>query len=154
MFFFSNQDESEMYIDDISLVKVGDEENLNLMPDGGFDEVTFPDYDILNPVLKNETEAVESISGAGAYTVAVSAKNNALEEGLPVELLVAVFDGTGEMVKLYSDSANVSMSGLREKDAVLSASFEAEEGYTAEVYVINNRQDIDLYYNPVSYKSN
>ena len=81
----------------------------------------------------------------------MAAKNNALETALPVELLVAVFDSTGVMVDLYSDSAAVEKSEPRANDTVLSVSFEASEGYSAEVYVMNDRQNIDVYHNPVSY---
>ena len=153
LFFYSDQ-ESEFYIDDITLVKVGETENL--LPDGGFDEVTvippvIPDFEVLAPVLKKGTEEVSRIQEAGDYTVSVNAKNNALEQGISVEVLVAVFNSAGEMVNLYHDKADVEVTEPNAPDTKLSVPFTAEAGYTAEVYVINNRQDIDVYYNPISY---
>lgn len=153
LFFYCDQ-ESEFYIDHISLVKVGETENL--MPDGGFDEVTvippiIPDYEVLAPVLKKGTEVVSQISEAGEYTVSVAAKNNALEQGISVEVIVAVFNSAGEMVNLCHDKEVVAVTEPTAPDTRLSVSFSAEAGYSAEVYVLNNRQDIDLYYNPIGY---
>ena len=149
---------TEFYIDDISLVPVNGEENL--IPDGGFEEVTvippvIPDYEVFEPVLKLGTQNADSVSAVGNYTVLVNAKNNAVTDGLPLEVLVAVFDSTGEMLNLYSgtpESKTVAMTAPNDADTVIPVPFEiTSEGCVAEVYVINNRQKLDVYYDPVTY---
>ena len=69
--------------------------------------------------------------------------------------MAAVFDSTGEMLNLYSgtpESKTVAMTAPNDADTVIPVPFEiTSEGCVAEVYVINNRQKLDVYYDPVTY---
>ena len=153
-FFFYSDQETECYIDDISLVKVGTD--VNIIPDGDFSEVTaiepvLPDYTVSEPVLRLGSDKVDAVAQAGEYTVSAKIRNFAIGQGLPVEMLVAVFDQTGEMVSLYSVRENVPKTDLTQDRTKLSVSFNAEAGYTLDVYLINNRQDIDTYRVPAGF---
>lgn len=149
---FHNDGAAELYIDDIMLVPKDTE--TNLVPDGGFEDVTvytpnpddFETYELSNLTLKKGTETVDNIAGAGTYTVSVSAKNNKLTDGLSCELLVAVFDESGVMENLYSEKVDLEKTELGANSNTISETFEiAGDGYIVEAYLINNRQEIDIY---------
>ena len=96
---FHNEGAAEFYIDDISLVKVGSTQEL--MPDGGFGEVTIPGqepdeptvkYEISNPVFKGLT--AEGKLQEGTVEVSVAVRNIAMGNNFEPIMFVALYNGT------------------------------------------------------------
>jgi len=125
--------------------------------EGAGKEITFttkvPDYEISDVAIKKNGKATEGISGKGTYTFAVNAKNNLIEDGIECELIVALFKENGEMEGVYSQKKDIPMTekNASPTDIYVTVNVPDDSGYTAEVYLINNRQDIDLFRSPQKY---
>lgn len=120
-------------------------------------EITFktevPDYEITDVVIKKDGKVAEGISGKGTYTFAVNAKNYLIEDGIECELIVALFNENGEMEGIYSQKKDIPMTdaNVSPSNIYVPVDVPDDSGYTAEVYLINNRQDIDLFRSPEKY---
>ncbi len=125
--------------------------------EGAGEEVTFetelPDYELTDVVVKKNGKVVDSISGKGTYTFAINAKNNLIEDGIECELIVALFNENGEMEGIYSQKKDIPMTEKKASPSniYVTVNVPDDSGYTADVYLINNRQDIDLFRNPEKY---
>ena len=61
--------------------------------------VPMADYIVNKPVLKKDGMKVNTLSGGGEYVLSVSAKNNAVEEGLTYEAVAVLYDSEKTCVK-------------------------------------------------------
>jgi len=104
-------------------------------------------------VIKKDGKVAEGISGKGTYTFAVNAKNYLIEDGIECELIVALFNENGEMEDIYSQKKDIPMTdaNVSPSNIYVPVDVPDDSGYTAEVYLINNRQDIDLFRSPEKY---
>ena len=129
----------------------------NYGAEGKGKEITFttevPDYEITDVAIKKNGNKAEGISGKGTYTFAVKAKNYLIEDEIECELIVALFKKNGEMEAIYSQKKDILMTekNVSPSNIYVTVNVPDDSGYTAEVYLINNRQDIDLFRNPKKY---
>lgn len=115
-------------------------------------KVEVPDYIINQPILKKDGEVVFEISGAGNYRVTIPGKNNGFENGFEFEQLVAVYNGK-RMEKLYSSKINVPQKHpyASYTENVCEFTISEDGDYSVEVYVIDARGNLNLFYRPLFY---
>lgn len=99
-----------------------------------------PDYEVFEPTL-----VTDSITGIS--TAIVEVKNNAIDDGVNVELIAGVYkDGALETV--YSEKALVPKTAKNKKPEKISFDMEIpeESGYSVRLYVIDSRDSLDIFY--------
>ena len=148
---------------DLSGLDKGKEYTYKIVPvnsygsEGKGREITFttklPDYEFSDVVIKKNGKATEGISGRGTYTFAVNAKNYLIKEEIECELIVALFEENGEMEGIYSQKKDIPMTGknVSPSNIYVTVNIPDDGAYAAEVYLINNRQDINLFRSPEKY---
>lgn len=112
----------------------------------------FNDYVLKTPVLTKDTEIVEELSDAGNYVLTVAAKNNMLEDGLKYDVLAALYDSSNTLIKLYSVQDIVAKKSVKAPEDKSSITVTVPENdCSLEVYVVDSRNNWELYYEPVIY---
>ena len=111
-----------------------------------------PEYEIGEPVLRKDGEAIEKLSGAGKYSILQPIKNNLVEGGLVLEQFVAVYNSKNVLMKLYSTQDNIPKSAPGAKAKNIVTEFEIAEGDTAEFFVFDSRETWNIMDNYNSYK--
>jgi len=127
-----------------SLVPVNND-NIKGIPQEVTATTILPEYEIGKVILKCEGEEVETLKGAGEYTVTFSVKNNVFEDGMNVEQFVAVFDENNVLWKIVSTKKTISKTGHRKPYTNITTSFTVpEDNYTAEYFVFDDRSTMNI----------
>jgi len=111
------------------------------------------DYIIDMPVLTYGGIETDNISNAGTYKISVSAKNNALEDGLDFEIIAFLYNADNTPVKAYSTKASVVKRHEKAPYTTKSLLVNVPEGngQYMEVYVLDSRGSLSRYYDTVIY---
>jgi len=115
--------------------------------------VPMADYIVNKPILKKGGVKVDTLSGGGDYVLSVSAKNNAVEDGLNYEAVAVLYDSEKTCVKAYSFKDSVAISDVNGKysEKQVTVTVPEGEGYHLEVYVVDSRKTLNRYYGTVVY---
>ncbi len=115
-------------------------------------QTEIPDKIIENPGLYVGTEKVSCLNGAGSYSIITEVKNNIYDDGIEIDQLVAVYKGN-EMISLSSTSKIIKRSALGDDNYKLTTPFKIEDNdyYTVKVFLINNRNDMNLFIRSVEF---
>ena len=104
-----------------------------------------PEYEIYDTTLKKDGVDVDSVSGAGIYTVTTKVKNNLVEDGLSFEHFVAVYNEKEELVLFKSNSQTAKKTPSDAKPVSVSETFTLDEGdYRIEVFVLDSRKELNI----------
>lgn len=107
--------------------------------------VELPDYETGEVILKKEGMEVNGLSGMGTYSIMFSVKNNTLEDGMPVEQFVAVYDGNNVLYKVFSTQKTVKKTGLNKAYTTITTTFDIpDNNYTAEYFVFDGRNTLNI----------
>ena len=138
-FLFHNDGEAEFYIDDISLVAVGDSENL--IPDGGFNEVIIPGQEpevkyVISDVEFTGLDADGKIK-AGRVGVKATVLNKEMGDNFAAIMVAVLYDG-GRMVSASTLKQSVPAS------AGDNAMFATEFGLGVDVPELTEISDYEI----------
>ncbi len=143
------------YIDDISLVKKGTEENI--LTNSGFEEKdpSIPAGDIVKEVvLKKNGQRIEKLDGKGDYSVTLVIDNHAVDTVLNVEQFVAVYDEDGVLYGMvYSTATTIEKATADGAFTKIETSFALPKGnFTVEYFAFDGRDTLNIVGNPNPHK--